>query len=584
MLTKINIKNFKGLKETGELLLDETVIFVGANNSGKTTALQALALWQLGLSKWLEKKSTASPAQKRTGVPINRKDIFAIPVKHNKLMWADLFTHQSKRNEDGKIQETKGVNIVIEVEGITDRIEWQCPLEFEYINEEIIRVRPLKNAVQNTLLTNPDIFKKINVAFLPPMSGLKSNEEKLLPQTIDARIGEGRTAEVLRNICYQVLHPETEKQLEGRIPGEDWSFLSTTIEKLFLIKLHEPKLDSRGEFELNYTDASGNTLEVSSAGRGLQQILLLLSYFLIKPKTVLLFDEPDSHLEVLKQKEVYNLLKAIAAKMQSQIIAASHSEVVLREAAAEDVLIAFYPKAKPHRINDNGKEILKSLRNIGFEDYYLAQQKGVVLYLEGSTDLDILKIFAEKLKHPVLRNLEDCFVHYINQNDPSLAKNHFTGLKDASSELKGIALYDRIANPLNTIPALSETAWKLREVENYFFNIDILKRYAVGKQSSDLFELAESLTREKAMNEAIEDVIPGYARRDLKNSFWKDEKASDWLEKIFEFYFKKLELPIHLRKNKFYHLINFIDSSDLDKEVAEKLDIIYQALKSVMKK
>ena len=54
----------------------------------------------------------------------------------------------------------------------------------------------------------------------------------------------------------------------------------------------------------------------------------------------------------------------------------------------------------PHRIDDRGSQLLKSLKSIGFEQYYQAEQEGWVLYLEGSTDLAILQAFAEKLGHP----------------------------------------------------------------------------------------------------------------------------------------------------------------------------------------
>ena len=42
---------------------------------------------------------------------------------------------------------------------------------------------------------------------------------------------------------------------------------------------------------------------------------------------------------------------------------------------------------QPHRIDDRGSQVLKALRRIGFEQYYMAEQEGWVLYLEGSTDL-----------------------------------------------------------------------------------------------------------------------------------------------------------------------------------------------------
>ena len=56
VLTNLQIKNFKRLENVA-IELGKTVVFIGPNNSGKTTALQALALWEIGLRKWVEKRS-----------------------------------------------------------------------------------------------------------------------------------------------------------------------------------------------------------------------------------------------------------------------------------------------------------------------------------------------------------------------------------------------------------------------------------------------------------------------------------------------------------------------------------------------
>ena len=50
----------------------------------------------------------------------------------------------------------------------------------------------------------PEEAAALSVAFLPPMSGLASNEIRLEQGTVGVLIGEGRTAEVLRNLCYQI--------------------------------------------------------------------------------------------------------------------------------------------------------------------------------------------------------------------------------------------------------------------------------------------------------------------------------------------------------------------------------------------
>ena len=303
MIIAIKIKNFKALGETDWIPLEGNVVFIGPNNSGKTTALQALALWNYGIKKWGEKRKT-SKAEKRPGAVINRKDLFAIPVSNSKHIWTNLFTHVSDRDDLGKLKKTRYNYIEIIVKGIDESKEWICGLEFRFDSEETIYVKPLQGIEDNIASNEIDLLKNINVAFLPPMSGLKLEEEKLLFSTVEYRMGEGRTAEVLGNLCFQVIKPEIESLSKDRNPEEDWKSMTEKLKKLFLVELLKPELDNKGILKLKYIDANGNELEMSSSGRGMQQIILLLAYILLKPKCVILLDEPDAHLEILKQEQV----------------------------------------------------------------------------------------------------------------------------------------------------------------------------------------------------------------------------------------------------------------------------------------
>jgi len=55
VLTKLTVRNLKQF-DVAEIELAERVVFVGPNDAGKTTALQALALWETGLRRWNEKR------------------------------------------------------------------------------------------------------------------------------------------------------------------------------------------------------------------------------------------------------------------------------------------------------------------------------------------------------------------------------------------------------------------------------------------------------------------------------------------------------------------------------------------------
>jgi hypothetical protein len=129
VLTNLKIKNFKRFADA-DIELGKTVIFVGPNNSGKTTALQALALWDIGLRKWNEKRLGRETPEKRPGVTINRRDLIAIPVPDANLLWGNLHVRDIKR-ANGR-QETRNVRIDITVSGVTEGNPWDCGLEFDY--------------------------------------------------------------------------------------------------------------------------------------------------------------------------------------------------------------------------------------------------------------------------------------------------------------------------------------------------------------------------------------------------------------------------------------------------------------------
>ncbi|MHB8624903.1 MAG: AAA family ATPase [Aggregatilineales bacterium] len=81
MLTRLRVKNFKRLREI-DIPLGQSVVLIGPNNSGKTTALQALAFWEIGLHRWQECYSggKSSTPNQRSGVTINRRDLIAVRI------------------------------------------------------------------------------------------------------------------------------------------------------------------------------------------------------------------------------------------------------------------------------------------------------------------------------------------------------------------------------------------------------------------------------------------------------------------------------------------------------------------------
>ncbi len=557
MLTKLHVRNFKRFGDV-EIELGNPVVFVGPNNSGKTSALQALALWQLGLSRWKEKRKGKGAPEKRPGVTIGRRDVLALPVPDAKLLWRNLHVRDVQRTPKGQ----KTTNILVEttVEGVTDDKAWRCGLEFDYSNSESFYCRPLRlTADGNERMPIPDEAHGVQVAFLPPMSGLAATETLLTPGAVNVNIGEGRTAEVLRNLCYGVLDKS----------GERWAEVTAHIRKLFGVELEAPEyIAERGEIRMQYRDGDV-ALDLSSSGRGLQQTLLLLAYMYANPGSVLLLDEPDAHLEILRQRQIYDLLVDVAGANGNQIVAATHSEVLLNEAAGRDVVVAFV--GKPHRIDGQGSQIAKALKDIPFDHYCLAEQTGWVLYLEGSTDLAMLQQFARLLGHKDAQAaLERPFVHYVG-NQPGEARRHFHGLREAVPRLKGIALFDRLERELPADLGAVGLMWRRREIENYVCLPETLEAYARAEVTDPMLEELHV----NAMTDAITTVKDSMSNLGEGSPWDANTKVSDKpLTPVFVHYYKKLGLPNVMAKKSFHELARFVPPDKIDPEVAEKLDAI----------
>ena len=559
MLTRLRVRNFKRFEEL-DIELGDPVVFVGPNNSGKTTAMQALALWDCGLRTWSEKYADRQVPAKRPGVTVGRRDIVSVPVPTARLLWRNQSVRHVSR--DSGRQVTSNVLVDVLVDGVaSDGTRWQCGMEFDYANPESVYCRSMRiPGSESDRMPVPAEVLRTPTAFLGPMSGLAANEARLDPGAIDVRIGEGRTADVLRNICYALWETDRGK----------WEDVVRRLRTLFGVELHEPVyLPQRGEITMSYGE-HGRTLDLSAGGRGMQQTLLLLAYLGAKPGATLLLDEPDAHLEILRQRDAYRSLTRAAAETGGQVIVATHSEVLLNEAAGNDVVIAFV--GEPHRMGARSDQVRKALSVIGWDQYHQAEQTGWVLYTEDSTDLDILRAFARRLGHgPAMEALEKPFTKSV-ADQPRQVRAHFHGLKEAFPELRGVALFDRLdSRPANG--GVSFLMWRRREIENYLCSrttLEIFARESVSPGSpGPIFGPAS----EKAMREAIDRMES--ALRDLgKPSPWGDElKVSDeFLVPLFKSYFAQLGLNNTMPKREFHRLVAYIPVAEIDDEVHEKLD------------
>jgi predicted ATPase len=369
VLTNIKIENFKKLEHVS-LPLSSSVVIIGPNNSGKSTIFQALCLWEIGVRNFIAaaakkqrnvNKNLNKNLNKNNCVTLNRKDLLNSPIEDARFLWT------GKKTASG-VKGSNNVTLAVEVEGEEEGKKWTCRAEFYYDNAESFSCSITKGLSEISQLFNKG--QAVHFGFLQAMSGISATEDKLTRGAIERRLGEGRTAEVLRNICYEILYPEIPRGKDYS-PEESWAKLKTIIKAMFGVDLHKPEyVKPLGTVKFEFAE-NRITYDISSGGRGFLQTLLLFAYMVANPNTVLLLDEPDAHLEAIRQREVFQKINEIAQETKSQLIIASHSEAVLEEAAeASNVIALIENQTIPLNVSTKSqsiKYIKKALTEISWE-------------------------------------------------------------------------------------------------------------------------------------------------------------------------------------------------------------------------
>lgn len=489
MIRKVVLRRFKGFNEVA-FDLPGNVVLAGPNNSGKTTLLQAIAVWELALRRWRELYEPKKQNGNYVKAPVARQAFLSVPLRSFDLLWNERVCREP-----------------IEIE-VTGDAGWSLCMQLLWDTSEQVFVRPWSSTPAEVIAR-----ASVTTAFVPAMSSVAFEEPFYgSPATIDALLGRVRAGDVLRNLLFHASQQE-----------DVWRAIQTSVRELFGYELLVPNA-SIAFIQADYrTKEGGPVYDLMSAGSGFQQVLLLLCFLHTRPGSVLLLDEPDAHLHVVLQDAIYGELKRVAAQKNSQLVIATHSEVIVNAAQIDEIRVAFDPGqalADPHgKAKENVKRALRWISNVEIAQ---AQRAPGILYLEDYTDLEILRAWARVLRHPAHALLTtELFRQKTVVDSPSgheglQAKDHYEALRIVR-EIPGLILVDGDARPeIGDTPitgtGLQRSRWHRYEVESYLVHPEALARFCAHVAGGDV---AGALNAKKVLEHFNETYPPAFLREPL---------------------------------------------------------------------
>lgn len=556
MIYQISTRYFKRFVKQ-DFPLETLTLLAGPNNSGKSTLLQAVMVWNLAMQKWLEKKGpdSGSKAKDRQGAPITRQEFSALPLPSMDQLWTD--THTSLRKDEGKQGAPRPM--VITLHGQSDNDErWQLGFEFRYSGPEQIHVKPVADDLAHLTRARQDV----SVIYVPPFSGIGVNETRYDRPYQDMLIGQGKGGDILRNLLLEV------SEANG---GVNWTRIQTVIEDVFRYRLVKPVYAAAPFITCQYLKGipKGHgfgglpPLDVSTTGSGFHQVLLILAFMFARPSSLILLDEPDAHLHVLLQKQLYDILRNLYHERKGQLVIATHSEVLI-DNTGPDQIVSFY--REPHALasESDRDQVREALKRVTSLELLLAENSKGILYLEGTTDFDLLNAWADVLEHP----LKDWFKsqpfwHNNQGRSPKEARAHFFSLKAIRPDLKAVLLLDgdnrNMPDQELSADGLTILRWDRYEAESYLLQPESLERFLTSE--------AGSLFAAPALSYLREQLPPAFFNRPLESTpFLRAEPAS---KTLLPELLKRAEY--RLSKSDYSLIARQMKADEIPPEVSDKL-------------
>ncbi|MEO0043696.1 MAG: hypothetical protein RL329_3144 [Bacteroidota bacterium] len=401
----IQIIHFKSFKNVTIHLNSGLNLFTGINNSGKTTVLEAIALWHECFHKLLVQARTNRSSKNASAYRKGDYILGSPQMRYFDFEQINSIRFPKFESIFYELAQEIPIRLIVKLEKIhakNNKIE-NLEIGFQIKNTnttyEITLIDfqnyPFEafNQFFDTFPTPIQAYFAANVASLPQI------ERFTTPPNITNAILQRYSTSVLRNRLYLLYHKVNDKIDSNPLPlfsrflaDLNYILFDKEAQMLLTTQSHIQR-DTQVVFEVKMSARDMIEKDIALLGSGTLQIIeILLNVYDRKEDSnlnLVLLDEPDSYIHRNIQTRLLSVLEAHT--QQSQIFITTHNEAMIR-AAATNHLFHIEAKAENTYHPIDNQQLIKLVKtgDKRFKGIYPTATNSVIRTLGSSTGLDFI--------------------------------------------------------------------------------------------------------------------------------------------------------------------------------------------------